>query len=233
MKSTKGIPCNETRFTSGKDRNRIVYQFVTDDGITPSTCTIRIGDKDPLTGEPITDMEFFLREHYRLEDSQIHRNIENARVPYSKERKAWREKEKQKFIRNFERDYGYRPSTDDIRYHLEQIEPEHYNQNLGGVINKSGEHVDEFGDEFIRYDPDPFGADLPDDICALREIADSLTGRLRAVYEAMLQRAADGAGRMTLTDVQHEWNVSYVQIMKDTKKIEKMIRERIEPKYQK
>ena len=85
----------------------------------------------------------------------------------------------------------------------------------------------------IRYDTDPFGADLPDDICALREIADSLTGRLRAVYEAMLQRAADGAGRMTLTDVQHEWNVSYTQIMKDTKKIEKMIRERIQPKYQK
>ena len=23
-----GIPCNETRFTNGKDRNRIVYQFV-------------------------------------------------------------------------------------------------------------------------------------------------------------------------------------------------------------
>ena len=89
-----GIPCNETRFTNGKDRNRIVYQFVADDGVTPSTCTIRIGDKDPLTGEPITDMDFFLREYYRLEDSQVHRNIENARMPYSKEQKAWREKEK-------------------------------------------------------------------------------------------------------------------------------------------
>ena len=154
-------------------------------------------------------MDFFLREYYRLEDSQVHRNIENSRIPYSKEQKAWREKEKQKFIRDFEQEHGYRPSADDILYHLEQI------------MNNEGEPVDEFGDEFIRYDTDPFGADLPDDICALREIADSLTGRLRAVYEAMLQRAADGAGRMTLTDVQHEWNVSYTQIMKDTKKIEK------------
>ena len=228
-----GIPCNETRFTNGKDRNRIVYQFVADDGVTPSTCTIRIGDKDPLTGEPITDMDFFLREYYRLEDSQVHRNIENSRMPYSKEQKAWREKEKQKFIRDFEQDHGYRPSADDILYHLEQIEPERYNQNLGGIMNNEGEPVDEFGNEFIRYDTDPFGADLPDDICALQEIADSLTGRLRAVYEAMLQRAADGAGRMTLTDVQREWNVSYTQIMKDTKKIEKMIREKIQPKYQK
>ena len=159
-------------------------------------------------------MDFFLREYYRLEDSQVHRNIENSRIPYSKEQKAWREKEKQKFIRDFEQDHGYRPSADDILYHLEQIEPERYNQNLGGIMNNEGEPVDEFGDEFIRYDTDPFGADLPDDICALREIA-------------------DGAGRMTLTDVQHEWNVSYTQIMKDTKKIEKMIRERIQPKYQK
>ena len=124
-------------------------------------------------------------------------------------------------------DHIYRPSADDILYHLEQTEPERYNLNLGWIMNNEGEPVDEFGDEFIRYDTDPFSADLPDDICALREIADSLTGRLRAVYEAMLQRAADGAGRMTLTDVQHEWNVSYTQIMKDTKKIEKMIRERI------
>ena len=38
---------------------------------------------------------------------------------------------------------------------------------------------------------------------------------------------------MTLTDVQHEWGVSYTQIMKDTKKIEKMIREKIGYKNQK
>ena len=62
-------------------------------------------------------------------------------------------------IRDFEQDHGYRPSADDILYHLEQIEPERYNQNLGGIMNNEGEPVDEFGDEFIRYDTDPFGAD--------------------------------------------------------------------------
>ena len=43
----------------------------------------------------------------------------------------------------------------------------------------------------------------------------------------MLQRMADGADRMTLTDVQREWGVSYNQIMKDVRKIKKLIRERI------
>ena len=228
-----GIPCNETRFTNGKDRNRIVYHFVSDDGVTPSTCTVRIGDIDPMTGEPVTDMDFFLREYYRLDDHQIHKNIDAVRIPCTGGQKAWREKEKQRYIREFEQKHGYRPSKDDILYHLEQIEPERYNQNLGNITNEEGEPADEYGSEFITHDPDPFGADLPDDIYALREIAASLTGRLRAVYEAMLQRAADGAGRRTLTDVRDEWGVSYTQIMKDTKKIEKMIREGVRHKRRK
>ena len=211
----------------------IVYHFVSDDGITPSTCTIRLDDIDPMTGEQITDMDFFLREYYRVNDHQIHKNLNAIRIPYTSEQKAWREKEKQRYIREFEQEHGYHPSKKDILYHLEQIEPERYNQNLGNITNEEGEPVDEYGSEFITHDADPFGADLPDDIYALREIAESLTGRLRAVYDAMLQRAAGGSGRMTLTDVQHEWGVSYNQIMKDTKKIEKMIRERIGYKNQK
>lgn len=122
---------------------------------------------------------------------------------------------------------GYYPSVDDILYHLEQLESERYNLNLGNITSEEGEPIDEFGDEFVQHDDDPFGADLPDDIYELRQLAESLTGRLRAVYEAMLQRMADGSDRMTLADVQHEWGVSYNQIMKDVRKIKKLIRERI------
>ena len=132
-----------------------------------------------------------------------------------------------RFIQEFVQKYGYYPSTDDILYHLEQLEPERYNLNLGNITSEEGEPIDEFGDEFIQHDADPFGADLPDDIYELRELATTLTGRLRAVYEAMLQRMADGADRMTLTDMQREWGVSYNQIMKDVRKIKKLIRERI------
>ena len=226
MKTTKGIPCNETRFTYGDKRKQISFRFVTDDGITPSSCTIRIGDTDPMTGEPITEMEFF-QEYHRHTDSEVYRNLKAIRPAYTRNQKAWRDAEKLAFTRRFEQEYGYTPSADDVRYHMEQIEPERFHLYLDEVLQGDDGAIDEYGREFKQQAEDPFGTELPDDLYALKEVADSLTGRLRAVYEAMLQRAAGGADRMTLTDVQHEWGVSYTQIMKDTKKIEKMIREKI------
>lgn len=220
MKTTKGIPCNETHFSSIKDRDRISFQFVTDDGITPSSCTIRIGDTDPLTGETIMDMEFF-REYHRQADNEIYRNIKAMRPPYTREQKSRRDAEKQAFIRAFEEEHGYTPSPDDVRYHMEQIGPERFHLYLDAAVDAVAEYSKEFG----QAAEDPFGADLPDDLFALKELADSLTGRLKAVYEAMLQRAAGGADRKTLTEVRNEWGVSYTQIMKDTEAIKKMIRE--------
>lgn len=199
---------------------------MTDDGVTPSSCTIRIGDTDPMTGEHITEMEFF-QEYHRHADNEVYRNLKAIRPPYTQKQKEWREAEKLAFIRGFEQEYGYTPSADDIRYHMEEIEPERFHLYLDEVLQQKEGSIDEYGKEFEIQAEDPFSTDLPDDLYALRELADSLTGRLRAVYDAMLQRAAGGADRMTLTDVQHEWGVSYNQIMKDTKKIEKMIREKI------
>ena len=227
MKNTTGIPCNQTRFTNGKDRNRIVYQFLSNDGVTPSACTVRIDSKDPRTGKPIVDMNFYLREYYKEEDRQIHKNIEAILRPFTEEEKAWCRKAAKAFIRKFEQENGYRPSEDSIRYHLERVIAENYHLYLDQIKNCNGEPVDEFANEFMKNDEDPFGTDLPDDIYALREIANSLTGRLRAVYEAMLQHAAGGAGRITFTEVAREWHVSYNQVMKDSKTIEKLIREKI------
>ena len=226
MKNSKGIPCNETHFTYSDNRKQISFRFVSDDGVTPSSYTIRIGDTDPMTGEPITEMEFF-QEYHRHADNEVYRNLKAIRPPYTQKQKEWREAEKLAFIRGFEQEYGYTPSADDIRYHMEEIEPERFHLYLDEILQQKGGSIDEYGKEFEIQAEDPFSTDLPDDLYALRELADSLTGRLRAVYDAMLQRAAGGADRMTLTDVQHEWGVSYNQIMKDTKKIEKMIREKI------
>ena len=227
MKNYKGIHANQTHYTEHKKRDRLVYEFVSDDDNTPSACTIHIGDKDPLTGEVITDMDFFIREYYKEEDHQVYRNLENIRRPYTKEQKAQREKKKHKIIREFEQEHGYRPSKDDILYLLEQKEPERFTQYLDQVTNAAGEPAEEFADEFIWNDEDPFGCDLPDDLYALREIVENLPERLKPVYEAMLQRAADGADRITLTEVSHNKGVSYNQIMKDKKTIIKIIKENI------
>lgn len=200
-------------------RVNIVYQFLSNDGITPSACTIRIDSKDPRTGKPIADMDFFLREYYKEEDKQVHKNIEAIRRPFTEKEKAWLKNAAIAYIRIFKEENGYRPSVDSVRYHLEQISEENYHLYLDQIKTQNGEPVDEFADEFMQTDEDPFGTDLPDDIYALREIASSLTGRLRAVYEAMLQHAAGGAGRTTFKEVADEWHVSYNQVMEDSKRM--------------
>ncbi len=66
-----GIPCNDYYHTLKAKKNRIEFRFVSGDGNTPSACTVKIGDRDPLTGEAITDLDFFT-EYYRLVDHQIY-----------------------------------------------------------------------------------------------------------------------------------------------------------------
>lgn len=67
----KGIPCNDYYHTIKAKKDRIVFRFVSDDGRTPASCTVKIGDIDPVTGERITDLEFFT-EYHRLADHQIY-----------------------------------------------------------------------------------------------------------------------------------------------------------------
>lgn len=229
----KGIHCNNTRRTNKKDQNRIVFEFVSDDNITASSCTVRIGDKDPMTGETITNMEFYLKEYYKLDEHQVRKNVESIRTPFTGEQREEREQLKQKYIQEFIQDHGYLPSKDDIRYYLEQKMPENYHQYYEASRREDGEPVNEFGEEFLYKDSDPFECDLPDCIEALRETISALPDRLRDVYAAMLQRAAGGAGRITFTDIAKRYNVSPNQIKKDRQKIEKIIVEKVGPKYQK
>lgn len=78
MKATKGIPCNEYYHTVKARKDRIEFRFVNTDRNTPSECTVRLGDTDPLTGEVITDVGFF-REYHRLADHQIYVNGKETR----------------------------------------------------------------------------------------------------------------------------------------------------------
>ena len=71
------------------------------------------------------------------------------------------------------------------------------------------------------------GDDLPghkkSDVEILREFAATLTGRMRAVYEMMLEKHSGGAGAKLSKDLAAEWGVSQATIVKDQKRIEKMI----------
>ena len=50
-----------------------MFRFVNDNMNTPPECTVGIGDTDPVTGEGITDLEFFT-EYYKLADHQVYVN---------------------------------------------------------------------------------------------------------------------------------------------------------------
>ena len=74
MKTARGNnPCNEYYHTVKAKKDRIEFRFVTNDRNTPSECTVRIGDTDPMTGGKITDITI-MHEYYRLADHQIYVN---------------------------------------------------------------------------------------------------------------------------------------------------------------
>ena len=221
-----GIPANETQFTPKSGRRSITYRFVSGENDIPSHCTIQLGDTDPATGKAITDVDFF-REYYRIVDHQIHQNLRTMRPEYTPEQKARRETEKQAFIASFMSEHGYAPSRDDINYHLAGMEQNRYCFYLAEITNDENEEITEKHLDLSYSDEDPFGTDLPDDLYALMEFADSLTGRRKAVYEAILDNLAGGAGKTTNVELARRWGVSEGQIRKDQKAIIKMIKEKI------
>ena len=223
----KGIRCNETRYVNGPDRDRIRYEFLSDDDVTPSSCTVCLGDIDPLTGEPITDLTFF-REYHRLVDHQVMKNIRAACAGYhTLEQKARREQMKGEYIAAFKAEHGYAPSKADVLYYLEQMEQETWNLSIDSLADR------ETGESYLDHCAFfcvPFDTDMEEsvELQALREVGASLTGRKAEVYEAMLQREAGGQERIRFVDIADKWNVALKQITKDQAKIAAMVRKRAE-----
>lgn len=222
----KGIRCNDTRFTDGKNRDRIRYEFVTEDGITASSCTVCLGDVDPLTGEAVTDVTFF-REYYRVVDHQVHGNLHAENRTFTQAEEAWREQERKAFILAFEKKWGYPPSADDVLYHLDQRMEQRHHLSLESVVfPETGESALDWRPEFSV--PAETDREESVEMQALREVAGNLTGRKAEVYEAMIQRAAGGQERLRFMDIARKWGVKKQQIEKDRRRIMEMVRRRAE-----
>ena len=175
-----GIPCNEYYHTPKAKHDRIVYRFVNDDDTTPSSCTVRLGDTDPLTGETIADLDFFT-EYYRLADHQIYVQGKETKNRLS----------------------------------------------LDGMVFDGGDSQADQMEELSMPAEDPFSENEPEDVLRLRELAQSLTGRLADVYEALLVRYAGGKERISMQEIADKWGVHLSQVYYDRNKIIRMIRERI------
>ena len=224
MKTTNGIPCNDYLHTPKAQHDRITFRFVSDDTNTPSSCTIRLGDIDPLTGEAITDIRFFT-EYHRLADHQVYKNLKASRVDLTPEEKSQFTAERDAYAEAFEKQYGYRPSPADVRYAMSERWPKAYHLSIQELINEDGDNKADQQADLSTPTEDPFNEKAPDKIACLREIAATLTGRLADVYEALLVKYAGGKEKITMTSLAKKWNVSVTQIGYDRDKIFKMIRE--------
>ncbi len=219
----KGIRCNSTRFDSREHRDRIQFEFLTDDEITPSACTVKIGDIDTVTGEPVTDLYFF-SEYYKEADAQVRQNLKAERRESTKREKVRREEETKRFVESFRSRWGYAPSKTDILDHLEKYEQEHWNLSVSVLVNEAGKDHTFQHAEFST--PMETEEDIPVELQALRDVAASLTGRKAEVYEAMIQRAAGGKERLRFSDIADKYGVTPGLITKDQEIIMAMVRRR-------
>ncbi len=227
MKTINGIPCNDYLYTPQTLRNRITFRFVTDDTNTPSSCTIRLGDTDPLTGETITDIGFFT-EYHQLANQQVYKNLKAVKTDMSPKEKKQYQAEKAALAKSFEEEYGYQPNRADIREALADHWPKKYHLSIQEMVDDEGNTKADRRTDLSVPAPDPFDENTPDYIARLRELAATFTGRLADVYEALLVQYAGGKEKITLTSIAKKWHVSVTQISLDRDKIIRMIRNTFE-----
>lgn len=216
------IRCNELRKVSITNQNTIVYNFVNEDNNTPTHVRISLGDIDPITGNPIEDIQFF-REYRTCNNRQAARNNKHIRMELSQKEKEERNKLKQRIAEEFEEAYGYAPTKDTLQYLLEEKWPLPY------VMPITIEEEDDFSDSDLDYSDRMAEAEFPgnesDDTAAMQEFAKTLSGRLLDVYRVMLERIDAGSERPLLISLAAKWNISPAQINKDQEKIRNMIRD--------
>ena len=215
--------CNERIFIGLKGQDRITYTFVTDNEITPSSVTIRCGDRDPMTGRDIPEICF--REYHRIRNREIYHNSKAERSPFTAKEKEERNRERRHIAETFRKEHGYMPGEDTVEYLLEKKWGCRYNIHLEAVR-------DEYGDSMAECclpmeDPaaqEEFIGNETDEILMLREFASSLRGRLLDVYRMMLEKAAGGAGGRLGKDLAKKWGISPSMIVKDERKIIRMLK---------
>ena len=227
MKTTIGIPCNDYLYTPKTQHDRIAFRFVTDDENTPSSCTVRLGDIDPITGDAITDVGFFT-EYHKLARHQVYKNMRAIRTDRTPQETRQFREEKAAFAAAFEKQYGYKPTRSDLRDTLADRWPKTYHLSIQEMVNKDGESTADQRADLSEPAADPFDTDVPIDIACLREVAASLTGRLADVYEALTVKYAGGKEKIAFNSIAEKWGVSHTQISYDRDIIFRMIRKAIE-----
>ncbi len=221
----KGIRCNDLQVVPKKDWGSIQYDFVSDDGLTPSSVTIRVGDVDPLTGE-VVDLTL-LSKYHKYVNREVRSNLGQIRLEKTKKELQKTRELKAALADQFEKDHGYRPNRDNLQLELEKVEGSPYFAvPYDALRNEDGESGIESWTPFSCPFEDPFEDDLPVEMRALREVGLSLTGRLRDVFDALLGKTDENGNKVKLKDLADKWDVSPATITMYKKQIFELVRKR-------
>ena len=221
----KGIRCNDLQVVPKKDWGSIQYDFVSDDGLTPSSVTIRVGDIDPLTGESV-DMTV-LSKYYEQVNREVRTNLSQIRLEKTKKELQKSRELKAALADKFDKEHGYRPNQDNLRLLVEEAEGSPYFAvPYDALRNEDGESgIESWAPFSVPFD-DPFEDDLPLEERALREVGSSLTGRLRDVFDALLGKTDENGSKVKLKDLADKWDVSPAMITKDKALIFDLVRKK-------
>ena len=202
----KAIRCNDLQVVPKKDWGSLQFDFVSDDGLTPSSVTIRVGDIDPLTGEPV-DMTVLSR-YYEQVNREVRTNLSQIRREKTKKERQQSSELKAALADKFEKEHGYRPNQDNLQLLVEEVEGSPYFAvPYDALRNENGESGIESWAPFSVPFEDPFEDDLPVEMRALREVGSSLTGRLRDVFDVLLGKTDDNGNKVKLKDLADKWDV--------------------------
>lgn len=220
-----GISAHDTRYVAKNDWNVLRYDFVTGDGSIPSSCEIRLGDPDPMTGETITDMTVF-SSYYRLVNQEVRSNLDQIRIEKTKKERRKTNELKARLAVDFEKKYGYRPNEDTLRLLAEEVEGAPYILvPIDAIINEEDDSsgLQDWAAYSVPFD-DPFEDDEPLEIRAMREVGSSLTGRMKVLFDLMYARFDAGAEKIKRVDLADELGVSPAAVTKALAKIAALIR---------
>ena len=134
----KACCCCETRYVAKKDYTVLRYDFVSGDGMVPSSCVIHLGDSDLRTGERITDLTVFVG-YYELVNREVRSNLKQIRPERTRREIAARKRAGGEYAAGFEQMYGYCPGKDAVQVYLDNLEGPRCNVSYDESLNDDGD----------------------------------------------------------------------------------------------
>ena len=88
------------------------------------------GHKDVITAGENGVTEVYIKMRHAMDDSEVYNNLKNMKPNRTNEEKEKSKRWKEKYIKNFEKEHGYKPNKEDVDYMANEVFPKNYNLSL-------------------------------------------------------------------------------------------------------